>query len=59
MKLSEQYNYTKRTKHFPKTIRTWMVLHTTNVKGKNKTKKNMRKTLSVRNITCKKELSNR
>jgi hypothetical protein len=36
-----------------------MVLHTTKVKDKDKTKENMRETASVRNIVCKKELNNR
>jgi hypothetical protein len=36
-----------------------MILHTTNVRGGKQGKKNIRKTLSVGNITCKKELSNR
>lgn len=38
---------------------TWMVLHTTEVNGKDKTKQNRRETTGVRNITCKKELNNR
>jgi len=36
-----------------------MVLHTTKVKDKDKTKENRKETTNVSKITCKKELSNR